>query len=120
MGILIAGTMGGIALADGHVTKGEEVFNKCKICHAVEANITKLGPTLFGIFGRQAGVLEFKYSNAMLESGIVWNDAELDGFLKAPRKYLKKTKMTFPGIKNDNQRADLIAYLKTLTGESVK
>ena len=105
----------GPAQADGHIKKGEKVFRMCKACHGTEAGEKKIGPSLFGIVGRQAASVDgFRYSKVLRESGITWNDAELDGFLKSPRKYLKGTKMSFGGVRKDAQRANLIAYLKTL------
>ena len=100
-------------LAEGDVGKGEKVFRKCIACHTLEEGKNKVGPTLYGIFGRTAGALEgYKYSSAMVDSGIVWDDENMDGYLKKPRAFLKGTKMAFAGIKKDNQRADLIAFLK--------
>lgn len=101
------------AFAEGDVAKGEKVFKKCIACHTLEDGKNKVGPSLYGIFGRTAGALEdYKYSTAMIESGIVWDDENMDGYLKKPRAFLKGTKMAFAGIKKDNQRADLIAFLK--------
>ena len=101
------------AFAEGDVAKGEKVFKKCIACHTLEDGKNKVGPSLYGIFGRTAGALEdYKYSTAMVESGIVWDDENMDGYLKKPRAFLKGTKMAFAGIKKDNQRADLIAFLK--------
>ena len=56
----------------------------------------------------------YRYSKAMKASGLTWDEATLDKFLKKPKKLVKKTKMGFPGLKKDSQRADIIAYLKTL------
>lgn len=101
------------ALAEGDVAKGEKVFRKCIACHTLEEGKNKVGPTLYGIFGRTAGALEdYKYSSAMVESGIVWDEENMDGYLQKPRAFLKGTKMAFAGIKKDDQRADLIAFLK--------
>lgn len=101
------------ALAEGDVAKGEKVFKKCIACHTLEEGKNKVGPSLYGIFGRTAGALQdYKYSTAMVESGIIWDDENMDGYLKKPRAFLKGTKMAFAGIKKDNQRADLIAFLK--------
>ena len=101
------------ALAEGDVAKGEKVFRKCIACHTLEEGKNKVGPSLYGVFGRQAGSLEdYKYSTVMVDSGIVWDDENMDGYLKKPRAFMKGTKMAFAGIKKDDQRADLIAFLK--------
>lgn len=98
----------------GDPAKGEKVFRKCKVCHTVEKDGKhRVGPNLFGVVGRKAGTVEgFKYSSAMAESGLTWNEATLDKFLKKPKDMIKKTKMVFPGLRKDDQRADVIAYLK--------
>jgi len=99
-----------IAHADTKVS-GEKVFKKCKSCHSFTKN--KLGPSLGNIFDQKAGTVEgFKYSKAMKNSDIVWNDCSLDSFLKKPRKYIKGTKMRFSGIKKESHRKALIEYLK--------
>lgn len=104
------------AMAEGDVAKGEKVFKKCAACHTLEEEKNKVGPSLYGIFDRTAGTLEgYKFSKAMIESGIVWDDENMDGYLKKPRAFLKGTKMAFAGIKKDNQRADLIAFLREKT-----
>ena len=105
---------GGAALAAGDAAAGEKVFKKCKTCHSFDPGKRKLGPHLKGVVGRKAGSVEgFKYSKAMAGSDITWDEASLDAFLKKPKKFLKGTKMSFGGLKKDEQRADLIAYLKT-------
>jgi len=103
----------------GDAAKGEKVFKKCKACHTTEAGgKNKVGPNLSGIVGKAAGTVEgFKYSDALMEKageGLVWDEANLDAFLKKPKEFIKKTKMSFGGIKKDEKRADLIEYLKGL------
>jgi cytochrome c len=101
------------ALAEGDAAAGEKVYKKCKTCHSLEAGKNKLGPNLAGIFGRQAGSVEgYKYSAAMASSGIVWDEATMDAFLTKPKDVVPKTKMAFAGLKKEEQRQDLIAYLK--------
>jgi len=97
--------------------KGEKVFNKCKACHTLGAGEkNKVGSNLHGVFGRTAGTVEgFKYSKAIMESGVVWSEETLDAYLTKPRDFIPKNKMTFAGLKNDDQPAGLIAYLKEAT-----
>jgi cytochrome c2 len=101
----------------GDIEAGEKVFKKCKACHVVDQEKNKTGPHLVNIFGRAAGSLESytKYSTAMKESGIVWNDETLDAYLENPRKYVKGTKMAFGGLKKEDDRLNVIAYLKSFS-----
>ena len=113
---LLAGPIG--AQAQGDPEKGEKVFNKCKTCHVVEEEQNKVGPHLVGIFGRQAGSVEgFKYSDAMKESGIVWEDETITAYLKEPRAYIPGNRMAFAGLRKDEEIADLLAYLHEEAGE---
>jgi cytochrome c len=98
----------------GDPALGEKVFKKCKACHVVDSDKNKTGPHLVNIMGRQAGSVEgfTKYSKAIKESGIVWDEATLDGFLEKPKAYLKGTRMAFAGLKKEEDRANVIAYLK--------
>lgn len=110
----------GMAQAEGDAAKGEKVFKKCKACHKVGEKAKKgVGPALNNIIGAKAGVQEgYKYSKAMIEkgkSGLVWDDENLDKYLKKPKDLVKGTKMAFPGLKKDADRADVIAYLKKFT-----
>ena len=99
-----------IAHADTKVS-GEKVFKKCVSCHSFTKN--KIGPSLGNIFDQKVGTVEgFKYSKAMKNSDIVWNDCSLDKFLKKPKKYIKGTKMRFVGLKKESHRDALIKYLK--------
>ena len=105
------------ALADGDPAKGEKVFNKCKACHAVgEDAKNKIGPLLNGIVGAEIASVEgFKYSDAFLEKkseGLVWDEDTLDAYLTKPKDFIPKTKMTFNGLRKEDEREDVIAYLK--------
>lgn len=111
-------TLASTALADGDAAKGEKVFNKCKACHAVgETAKNKVGPVLNGIVGAQAGQNpDFKYSEALLEKageGLVWDEDTLEVFLRNPKELIAGTKMSFPGLRKEDEIEDLIAYLAT-------
>ena len=106
----------GLAQAEGDAAKGKKVFNKCKTCHSLEAGKKKIGPSLHGLFGRTAGSVEgFKYSDAMVESGIVWDEETIELFVTKPKDMMPGTKMVFTGLKKEDQREDLIAYLMEAT-----
>lgn len=105
------------ALADGDADKGKKVFNKCKACHAVgEGAANKVGPQLNGIIGAAAGQVEgFKYSDALIEAaagGLVWDDESLAAFLAKPKDFMKGTKMSFAGLKKEDEIENVIAYLQ--------
>lgn len=95
---------------------GAQVFKTyCSVCHTVQPNRNLVGPSLFGVVNRPSGHIPgFHYSEANRNSGITWDVATLDRYLTAPRQVVPGTFMTFPGVKDPNQRADLIAYLATL------
>ena len=105
----------------GDPAAGEKVMKKCLACHTLEPGKKKVGPSLHGVVGRTPGTLEgFRYSKAMVafgEGGAVWDVETLDAFLTGPRKFVKGTKMSFPGLKKEKDRADLIAYLQQATAE---
>lgn len=104
-----------VAYADmtGDAAAGGKVFVKCKTCHVLEDGVNRVGPHLYGVVGREAGSVDgFNYSTANSESGITWSKDILFEYLEAPQTYLKGTRMAFPGIKDAQERADLIAYLE--------
>ena len=95
------------------LVKGKKVFKKCVACHSLEEGKNKIGPPLNNLLGRKAGSVKgYKYSKAMKNSGVVWNEESLDKFLAKPRKFIPKTKMSFRGIKKKSLRDDLISFLK--------
>ena len=108
----------GPALADGDAAAGEKLFVKCKTCHTLEAGKNKVGPSLAGLMGRAAAsVADFNYSDAMKASGLTWDEATLNEYLADPKGKVPGNKMVFPGMKKDEDRANLIAYLKTATAQ---
>ena len=93
--------------------KGKKVFKKCVVCHSLQEGKNKIGPSLYNLLGREAGSVDgYKYSKAMKNSDVVWDEESLDKFLTKPRKFIKKTKMSFRGIKKKSLRDDIISYLK--------
>lgn len=103
------------------VEAGEKVFKKCAACHKVgDGAKNATGPVLNGIVGHPAGVVDgFKYSKpllAMAEAGLVWDEASLQAFLENPKAFMKGTKMSFAGLKSEEDRAAVIAYLSSLGG----
>ncbi len=105
------------ALAGPDAAKGQKVFAKCKACHALTKGKNKIGPSLYGMFGRKAGTAPgFKrFSPAIKKSGIVWNAETLDKYLAKPRAFIKGNRMPFAGLKKKADRDNLIAYLETAT-----
>ena len=95
---------------------GEAVFKRaCAICHFTAEGKNMVGPSLFGVVDRKAGsVPNFRYSAANRSSDMVWSTEKLDPYLTAPREVVPGTTMTYAGLKDKAQRADLIAYLATL------
>ena len=99
----------------GDPINGKKVFKKCAACHSLQEGKNKMGPTLYNLLGRKAGSVEgYKYSKAMKNSGVVWDEESLDKFLTKPRKFIKRTKMSFWGIKKKSLRDDLISFFKQL------
>lgn len=97
--------------------EGEKVFRRfCTACHITTAEGPKrLGPTLAGLVGRKSGTVEgFRYSEANKNANITWSAQTLDPYLKDPKAVVPGTIMAFAGVKKDDERANLIAYLQTL------
>ena len=105
-----------LAGAEGDAASGEKVFRKCKACHTVgEGAKNRVGPVLNGIVGRAVASVEgFAYSEALealAAEGRVWTPEELSAFLEKPRTYAKGNKMSFAGLRKEQERADVIEYL---------
>jgi cytochrome c len=104
------------------VARGEKAFMICRACHQIgpSAKIA-VGPVLNGIVGRKAGTYPgFQYSDANKNSGIVWTPEELDKYLTNPQAVVPHTKMLFPGLKDEQQRKDVIAYLEQFNEDGTK
>ncbi len=95
---------------------GARVFKaQCATCHAVAEGRNLVGPTLYGLVGRKAGsVPNFRYSAANKQADWTWDSARLDTYLADPKAMVPGTSMLYAGLKNDEQRANLVAYLATL------
>lgn len=111
----------GAAWATGDAASGEKVFKRCAACHTVGEDAKhRVGPHLNDVIGRPAGSAEgFKYSKAMVDAGAggtVWNEDTLDAYLADPRGYIKGNRMSFAGLRKEDERADVIAYLRSFSG----
>jgi len=106
-------------LAAANLKRGQLLYMACKACHDVEAGLPhKVGPNLHGMFGRKAGTAEgFRYTDALVKSGIVWTPGTLDSWLKQPGALVPGNGMAFAGIANDADRASLIAWLMANGGD---
>jgi cytochrome c len=104
------------APAAGDPKNGALLFQRCASCHAVGPYASGgYGPQLNGIIGRKAAsTTDYKYSDAMKKSGIVWNEKMLAAYIRAPHDVVPDTKMRFWGIKDEQQVADLLSYMRTL------
>ncbi len=102
-----------IAGLTGDAAAGRRVFARCQTCHVLQEGVNRVGPSLYGIFGRTAGTVEgFRYSEANQNSGIVWDEEIMFEYLENPRAYMPGTIMAFPGLRNEQDRANVIAYMR--------
>ena len=103
--------------ASTSAAEGAKVFKKCAACHSIaEGGKNKIGPALWGVLGRQAGSLpDYKYSKAMAAYGKKWSFEEMNGFLIKPKDWIKGTKMSYAGLKNEKERAAVILYMNENT-----
>ncbi|MCF4166452.1 cytochrome c family protein [Zavarzinia compransoris] len=97
--------------------KGAIIFKRCATCHTLDAGgPNRVGPNLHGVFGRAAGTAEgFTYSKAMAASGITWTAETIAEYVASPKAMVPGNKMAFVGVKKEDERADLIAYLEEAT-----
>jgi len=115
-GGLVSGNI--IALfASTNAAEGEKVFKKCAACHSIsQGGANKIGPALWAVLGRKAGTVpDYKYSKAMAAHVKTWSFEEMNSFLIKPKDWVKGTKMSFAGLKNDKDRAAVILYMNQNT-----
>jgi cytochrome c len=116
--IAVFGLLASQAMAQpGNPAQGQRVFGACAACHSLEPSRNMTGPSLADLWNRKAGTLPsfHRYSQALRSSGVVWDDKTLDGWIEDPQHVVPGNTMTFQGIKNNQQRADLLAFLKQAT-----
>ena len=101
---------------------GEKVFTVCRACHQIGPNAKiAVGPVLNGVVGRKAGTYPgFAYSDSNKNSGLTWTPEELNTYLENPQKVVPHTKMVFPGLKSEQQRKDVIAFLEQFNEDGSK
>ena len=121
--ILALGLAASVTLAipaSADLAHGEKLWRKCMSCHTLEANgRNKVGPRLHGLFGRVAGsVVDYRYSDALKGSGIIWNERTLDAYLKDTQGFVPGSKM-YGGLSQEEDRANLIQFLKRATSAGV-
>jgi cytochrome c2 len=119
----IVGIMPPLAHAQD-IGAGEQAFKRCTACHSVGENAAnRMGPQLNGVVGKEAATQEgFNYSQALRErgeAGLTWTPETLTQFIHSPRDYVPGNKMSFAGVKDDKQIADIIAYLMTFSPDFV-
>lgn len=107
----------GSSFAAGDAQRGAKAFQQCAACHSVKPGEHLTGPSLAHTWGQKAATAKgfLRYSDALKQSGIAWNEKALDQWLANPARFIAGNTMTFPGIKNANTRQDVIAYLKAVS-----
>ena len=115
--LLLTGTLAGPALAEGDAANGEKVFRRCIACHVIDQETNRLGPHLVGVYGRHAGAVDgYNYTQGLADADFVWDEATLDPWLADPKAVIPGTRMVLKLAKPED-RADVIAYLKSLNGQ---
>ena len=114
---LLLGVEAQTLAADGNPSRGQRVFGACAACHSLQPGQNMTGPSLADLWSRKAGsVASFsRYSSALKSANIEWNDKTLDEWIKDPQHLVPGNEMTFAGIKDNQQRADLLSFLKEAT-----
>jgi cytochrome c len=113
-GSLIVAVLTSKGFAEGNATRGQRVFATCAPCHSLDPDQNMTGPSLARLWGRKAGTLSSfdRYSPALEAANIVWDAKTLDQWVADPQRLIPGNQMTFPGIKDASQRADLLAFFK--------
>ena len=109
-------SLAGTSDAAGNIQTGQKKFHLCSSCHQIGADARAgFGPPLTGVVGRKAGTVpDYAYSAAMKQSGIIWSEDKLKAFLRSPGDVVPGTKMRFWGISNEQELADITAYLASV------
>ena len=104
--------------AEADYARGRRTFKLCQSCHTLaEGGSNMVGPNLYGMFGRQTAAVEgFAYSKALQEANFTWTPEQLNNWLESPRKFLPGNKMSFAGVRKENDRHAVIAYIMSETG----
>lgn len=106
------------AALTGDADAGRRVFTKCMSCHVIAEGQNRVGPSLYGVVGREAGGVDgFRYSDVNANSHVVWTEEALFVYLENPQAFLPGTTMAFPGLPRPQERADVIAYIKRESGQ---
>lgn len=105
-------------LATADVKRGQTMYFQCRACHSLnEGGSHKVGPNLYGVFDRKAGLAPgFTFSDALANTDVVWTAETMDEWLARPSDYLPGNRMVFVGVKDASERANLILYLQQETG----
>ncbi len=98
---------------EGNPEAGEKVFHQCQACHSIQPGQNRVGPSLSGVVGRKSGTEpHYNYSPAMKSANIIWTPANLDKYLADPKAVVPGNKMPFPGLKSEEDRENVIAFLE--------
>ena len=105
----------GVVMASASAADGEGLWRNCRSCHALEPGVNGVGPTLYGVVGRDVAAVDgFNYSGALVAVADVWTPDHLNGFLENPKGYAPGTAMGYNGMRSVEDRANLIAYLESV------
>ncbi|MEM1150300.1 MAG: cytochrome c family protein [Pseudomonadota bacterium] len=111
-------TVSAYAALTGDPAAGRRVFSRCSSCHMIVEGRNRIGPSLYRVIGRPAGIVEgYRYSDATTNSGIIWTEPVMFAYLARPQDFVRGTTMTFSGLPRAKDRADVIAYIKQQSGQ---